>query len=179
MQLAHSDVPKCELQCMGRMVMFPWYLPMLLCSHWTQKFCAAHFTWWSRQCFKSIKSGSAWSFTHLNHPNKSLLQTSPPRVGAHFSVSISHLLGPCWATASGPATLSQLLRLWLQTVSAFPWTSVWSWGFWSSACLCSAHSAWPRAPGSYPVALITSCLHYYSTWTAAQWLFSSFLTFDD
>lgn len=91
-----------------------------------------------------------------------------PELEPIFCITISHLLGPCWATAPGPASLSQLLRLllWLQTISALLWTSLWWSGFWSSSCLCSAHSAWPRAPGSYPCSshhLLLALLPW--TWT--------------
>ena len=119
--------------------------------------------------------------TNMIFHSPSIIQTYPcyrlalEELKPIFSTTISQLLGP--GCCSRPATLSQPLSLplWPQTTSAWTRTSGWWSAFWSSSCFCSAHSAWPRAPGFYPCGsheLLLALL----PWTSSL-LLSSFLLF--
>lgn len=79
--------------------------------------------------------------------SRTIIQTNPcyrldlPELEPISSLSVSHLLGPCWAAASGTASLSHLPRLllWLRTLSALPWTSVW-WSGFEALLVCALHT---------------------------------------
>lgn len=141
-------------------------LPELVCSHGTWKLSAAHCLLVKQTVFQvNVIRTSMISYwpstvqTHLCH--RFALQ----ELKSIFSMTMSQLFGPCQAAALGPDSLSQHLSLllWLQNISASPWTSGrWS-GFCSSSCSCPPHSAQnTRFPPLRPQELLPTLLPWTS-----------------